>query len=179
MNVGIDNIIYPLDEFYAARGEAPPEIASVRPEEMPEPDRTLLVHQTDMTSTLEKFYGESLHIHALASHLRGDDYFRMVVLVLDQSKRRIELGAIKINLALFSDAARTEILREWEPLGHILSRHDIVFSSRPAAFLRLEADLLIASALHVKSGVTLFGRRNVLLDTSERPLAEIVEILPR
>ena len=170
--------IYPLDESYAARGEAPPAVDRVEPDEVPEPYHSLLVHKTDMTSTLEKFHGEKLHIEILARDVRENEYCREVVLVLDGMKKRVEFGAIKINLNLFPAEARQEILRAQQPLGRILGLFNIPFASRPVSFLRLTSDKFIDTALQLQWPQLLYGRRNSLVDAQERPLAEIVEILP-
>jgi chorismate-pyruvate lyase len=144
---------------------------------VPEPFHKLLVHQTDMTSTLENFYGDQLHIEVLARHVVENEYFREVALVLNGSRKRVEFGAIKIILDLFPMEAREEILRERQPLGRILAAFDVVFSCRPKAYLRMASDDFIERALHLKGREFLYGRRNTLLDAWERPLAEIVEIL--
>jgi chorismate-pyruvate lyase len=170
--------IYPLDEFYAERGEAAPAIDRVEPDEVPEPYRSLLDHKTDMTSTLEKFYHETLHIEILARHARETEYCREVVLVLDRRQKRVEFGAIKIFLDLFAREPRQEILRGRQPLGWILNRFNIPFASRPGAFLRLASDIFIDTALQLQGPQLLHGRRNSLVDAREQPLAEIVEILP-
>jgi chorismate-pyruvate lyase len=170
--------IYPLDESYAARGETAPAIDRVEPDEVPEPYHSLLVHKTDMTSTLEKFHGETLHVEILTQGARENEYCREVTLVLDRSKKRVEFGAIKIMLGLFPAEAREEILRAQQPLGRILSLFNIPFASRPGAFLRLESDKFIDTALQLRGPQLLYGRRNSLVDSQGRPLAEIVEILP-
>jgi chorismate-pyruvate lyase len=170
--------IYPLDESYAARGEMAPTVDRVEPDEVPEPQHSLLVHKTDMTSTLEKFHGETLHVEVLTRDLRENDYGREVVLVLDGTKKHVEFGAIKIRLDLFPAEAREEILRAQQPLGRILSLFNIPFASRPGAFLRLTSDKFIDTALQLRGPQLLYGRRNSLVDAQERPLAEIVEILP-
>jgi hypothetical protein len=170
--------IYPLDESCAARGEAAPVIDRVEPGEVPEPYHSLLVHKTDMTSTLEKFYGEKLHVEVLTRDVRENEYCREVALVLDRSKKRVEFGAIKIFLDLFPPEAREEILRAQQPLGRILNLFNISFASRPRAFLRLTSDKFIDTALQLQWPQLLYGRSNSLLDARGRPLAEIVEILP-
>jgi hypothetical protein len=119
-----------------------------------------------------------LHIEVLASHMMENDYFRESALVLNGSGKRVEYGAIKIMLDLFPVEARQEILRGHLPLGRILAVFGIAFASRPRAFLRMASDEFIARALNLKERQILYGRRNTLLDTWERPLAEIVEILP-
>ena len=145
---------------------------------VPEPCKTLLVHQNDMTPTLEKFYGRDLHLQVLGRRKKTDVYFREVVLRLDGSDRAVEFGAIKINLALFTPATREKILNEHLPLGHILAEDAVPHASRPRAYLRLASDKLINEVLGLTGAHVLYGRRNTLFDPQQRPLAEIVEILP-
>jgi len=101
-----------------------------------------------------------------------------VTLVLDHSPKPVEFGAIKIILDLFPNEAQQEILNEERPLGKILTERNIAFASKPRAFLQIAADSFIQSALLLDAGATLYGRRNTLVDAWDRPLAEIVEILP-
>jgi chorismate-pyruvate lyase len=169
---------YPLDEFYSLAGLPLPEIDQIRGEEMPEPYRSLLVHQNDMTPTLEKFHGGKIHVHVLRREQRNGFYFREVVLEKDADDAPVEFGAIKINLSLFEPKARQLILGEREPLGHILADCAVVHSSRPKAYLKLLADDLIGETLRVSRRTTLYGRRNTLFNPQQQPLAEIVEILP-
>jgi chorismate-pyruvate lyase len=170
---------YPLDDFYAARRLPLPAIQQVQPDEIPEPARQLLVHDKDMTSRLEAFHKRKIHIRVAARHTRGNEYFREVALELDGSLKPVEFGAIKIVLDLFPVEAREEILGETRPLGRILHACGLEFSSRPGAYFRLTADNFIGGVLKLTGKrQILFARRNTLLDAWERPLAEIVEILP-
>ena len=170
---------YPLDEFYALANRELPVIEQMPGESVPEPYRQLLVHQYDMTPTLEKFHGDRVHLKVISRQTRGDFYFREVVLFTERTRTPVEFGAIKINLALFPAAARRHILEEKEPLGTILGEDHIGHSSRPKAYLRLEPDAFIREALQLDAGkLALYGRRNTLFDPQQRPLAEIVEILP-
>jgi hypothetical protein len=169
---------YPLDDFYAARRMAMPAITAVGPDEVPEPQRSLLVHDKDMTSRLEAFHKRKIHVRVVARRRQGNDYFREVALELDGSLKPVEFGAIKITLGLFPVEAQEEILREERPLGRILHSFGVAFSSRPRAYLRVKADAFIGGALNLAGGPLLFGRRNTLLDAWEQPMAEIVEILP-
>ncbi len=171
-------IAYPLDDFYAQQNLPLPRIDAVDGKDVPEPYKSLLVHGDDMTPTLEKFHGAEVHLTVMRRQQRGDFYFREVVLTLDGTNRPIEFGAIKMNLTLFSPAARKLILEEREPLGHILRDCAVAHASRPKAYLRVESDDFINSALQLTGRHTLYGRRNTHFDTQNRPLAEIVEILP-
>lgn len=171
-------IAYPLDDFYARAHITLPPIKQVRPEDVPEPYRTLLVHHDDMTPTLESFHGQTIHIRVLRSETREVYYFREVVLLLDTTGEPVEFGAIKINLSLFPTQARKLILEEHEPLGHILKSRAISHTSRPKAFFQIAPDPLINEALSIEAPMILYGRRNTISDSHQRPLAEIVEIIP-
>ncbi len=170
--------IYPLDEFYAAQNLSLPIIGRIKAREMPAPYRSLLAHEREMTFTLEAFHRGKIHIHAMAHHTNENEYFREVVLELDRLNRPVEFGAIKINMDLFPAEARQEILREHCPLGRILGAFSIAVASRPRAYLRVASDDYINKALRLEGIHFLYGRRNTLLDNWERPLAEVVEILP-
>lgn len=168
----------PLEEIYATRGLPLPPVARVTPKEMPEPARTLLVHNSDMTSTLENFYHDRLRVRVLGSRAAGFKYFRGVALNLEGNGRLVEFGATKVNLNLLPAAAQDEILREEQPLGRILAVCGVRFASRPAGYLRVLADEFIRHTMGLEGVHTLYGRRNTLWDAWDRPLAEIVEILP-
>lgn len=172
------SLVHPLNDFYAQAGLHLPPLTQVDAQAMPEPYRSLLVHRDDMTPTLEKFHGAKLHLRVLGRRRKGEQYYREVVLVLDGSEQPVEFGAIKINLNLFQPAVREEILAERRPLGHLLEEYDVRHRSQPRAFLRLASDQLINDALNLSGAQLLFGRCNSLLDEQDRPLAEIVEILP-
>jgi chorismate-pyruvate lyase len=170
--------VHPLDEFYAAAGQPLPPFAEIEGEAVPEPYRSLLVHKNDMTPTLEKYHGFGVHLDVLGRRRKGNAYFREVILRLDGTDQPVEFGAIRINLARFTAAARKEILAERLPLGHILEEFKIPHTSRPRAYLRLATDKLISRVLEMTGAHVLYGRRNTLYDPQQRPLAEIVEILP-
>ena len=169
---------FPLDSFYARAGLPLPKLEPVDPAKMPEPYRSLLVHNNDMTPTLSAFHARIIHLRVLSREHRDGYYFREVVLVADGSNQPVEFGAIRIHLAQFAPAARRHILDERIPLGELLRVHAVTHSSRPKAFFRLKADALIRNALGLTRPERLYGRRNSLLDTTERPLADVVEILP-
>jgi hypothetical protein len=171
-------IAFPLDDFYSRAGLQLPAIETIEPASMPEPYRSLLVHNNDMTPTLSAFYARLIHLRVLSRQQRDDFYFREVLLLADGLKPPIEFGAIRINLARFPATTRRHILAERAPLGHLLRVHSVPHSSRPKAFFQLQADPLMISALELAGPRVLYGRRNTLLDADHGSVAEVVEILP-
>lgn len=174
----LPSVAYPLDEFYLRSKLTLPPLDQVDGQALPEPYRTLLFHQNDMTSTLENFHKAGIHLRLISRERRGEDYFREVVLVLDGSEKAVEFGAIQIHLDRFPEAARQAILAEKFPLGHLLKDFSIAYLSRPQAFLRIASDKTINRLLGLTGAHLLYGRRNTLLNPDGQPLAEIVEILP-
>jgi len=171
-------LLYPLDEFYSQAGWSLPSVYQLEGADVPEPFQQLLVHENDMTPTLEAFHGGQLSVRVLMRRLEGDTYARHVLLTLNGSQAPVEFGAIIIHLQHLPAEARDDILAEWRPLGAVLAAHHIEHTSHPLAFLAVTADDRMKEALHLNGTPTLYGRRNVLRDVHGNVLAEIVEILP-
>ena len=177
-NTRVLDLLMPLLYFYNQDELPLSPVEFIEGEAMPQPYRSLLVHQHDMTSTLENFYQRAIHLRVVSREQRGEEYFREVVLLLDGSDQAVEFGAIKINLARFPESVRQHILEERRPLGSILNECALAYVSKPKAFLRIASDKLISGLLNLTGTHVLYGRRNTLFDLEEQPLAEIVEILP-
>ncbi|RME91339.1 MAG: hypothetical protein D6766_12040 [Verrucomicrobia bacterium] len=170
--------LFPLDEFYRREGRALPRVERVRPEAIPEPERSLLVHDNDMTPTLEAFHGGDIHIEVWGREVQGSDYFREVVLRLDRDQRPVEFGVNRIHLDRFGSRERRLILDEYVPLGRILHLGRVPHRGGPRAFLKVWPDDLMRRALGLAGPVALYGRRNTIVNAAGEPLSEIVEILP-
>ena len=172
-------LTHPLDEFYRLAKRPLPGIEPVDGAALPEPYRSLLVHERDMTSTLGQFHGDDIGIKVLHRHNGGDAYYREVLLLAKRSQRPVEYGAIKIHLGQFPGPARDAVTGAGAPLGQLLHDYGIGHLSRPSGFLRVECNDHIGGLFGLDEQPVLFGRRNTLYDaTAEHRLAEIVEILP-
>lgn len=170
--------VQPLDEFYLRQGRPLPAFRVITGDDMPEPYRSLLVHERDMTRTLEQFHGSPIHLRVISSYREGDAYWRESVLELNGSGQPVEFGAIKIQLAALPEECRRLILAEYLPFGGILNDAGVRYTSRPSAFLRFEADGFMAESFGLTKGGHLYGRQNTLRNEAGNVLAEIVEILP-
>jgi chorismate-pyruvate lyase len=172
------DLFYPLNEFYAEAGLPLPSVTPVGPEEIPEPCRSILVHDVDMTPTIESTFGESVDLKVLKHSLRGNVFSREIALILRQRDVAVVFGAIKIYLEYFPGKARALVLEMKQPLGTILAAERVAHSSHPSGYFRVTADGLINRALNLNNSAILYGRRNVLSDSSHRTLAQVLEILP-
>ncbi len=169
--------IQPLARFYQEAEIELPEVAVIPGEQMPEPQKSLLVHSRDMTTTLEKFHGGRCHLRVLKCSQDSNSYSRLVVLELEDGKP-IEFGAITIFLDAFSEETQAAIRTERKPLGAILHEDKVGHYSRPQAFFQLRSDELMQRELCLMDAQVLYGRCNQLFDEGGVLLAEIVEILP-
>ncbi len=173
-----DEDVYPLSEFYKRAQRPLPRLDVIEGHQMPEPFRSLLVHQGDMTPTLEQHYGSDIHLRVLHRERKGSIYVREVVLHLDRDGRAVEYGANRIDLDLFAPELKELILAERIPLGHLLHEYRVPHTSRPTAYLRLQTDSFMAQALGIEEGEVVYGRKNTLWSPSHQAISEIVELLP-
>ena len=174
----ITSLLYPLTDFYAQAGAESPVVEVIDGPAMPQPYRRLLVHDRDMTPTLEEFCGGPVHLEALRVRRAPEALYRQVLLVPDAGGSPVEFGAIRIELAPFGEKPRELIAGCRKPLGAILRDFQIPHASRPTAFFMVQPDAVIRDALGLENGPTLYGRHNVISDPQDRVLAEVVEILP-
>lgn len=173
-----EDFAFPLSEFYARTGQALPRMEIIPADDVPEPYRSLLVHERDMTSTLERFHDSEIYIKAQGAGQRDGKYFREVVLHLASGDTPVEFGANCVHLSLFPAEARRMILRERIPLGRILKDQAIPYSIRVPLFFRIEPDGLICRSLNLTLPILLYGRQAVICDSQQRPLSQVIEILP-
>jgi chorismate-pyruvate lyase len=173
-----ENLLEPLDYFYRGSGVPIPPAVETEGEHIPQPYRSLLVHESDMTPTLEAFHRQRIHLGLLNREVRGDVMLRQVVLLRDTDERPVEFGAIRIQLNHLPPEARRLVLEARLPLGRVLQDFLIEHRSQPVAYFSVQADALIGAALEGPIRERLYGRRNKLLMPSGEVLAEVVEILP-
>ncbi len=176
-STGREDRLAPMREFYAAIGRPLPAARFLRGDAMPQPARSLLVHDDDMTPTLERWHKVELTLRTLDRHESASTLSRMVVLESIDDATPAEFGMIRIHLDRFDDEARREITGCRVPLGTILNRRGIAHTCHPSAYFAVTSDELINDALGLAAATTLYGRCNVLLNEAGRPLAEVVEIL--
>lgn len=176
MNLSPD-LLHPLSLFYVEAHTPLPRIEAVAPDQVPQPYHRLLVHDDDMTPTLERYYRQPLTLSVLMVHHKETAISRQVTLVTQTSRQPVEFGAIQIELAHFNAETRQAIRACRAPLGAILRDHAIPHRSRPNGFLRVWSDTLMNEALKLVESQNLYGRRNRLLTHDGRTLAQVVEIL--
>ena len=169
-------ILHPLTEFADDPGGVETFEIDGRP--MPEPYRGLLVHERDMTSTLERFHREKPTLEVLAKRRSETSLFRQVLLRGARSNRVVEYGAIRIELEALSAQARWAVLEGLRPLGAILADYRVPYVSRPHSYFGVHPGSRLQEILGLTAPGMLYGRKNFLRAPSGDVLAEVVEILP-
>ena len=177
MTNGDRELLFPLSEFYKRSGTEMPEVEIIDGDAIPEPYKRLLVHNDDMTSVLQNFHKQSIHLRLIEYFEEQNRVLRKVAL-LGEDEKPVESGAIEINLLLFPENAKRDILDSRLPLGAILRKYEVPYSSRPECFFKIQSDAFIGQALNLSESHLLYGRINHLVDSSGESLARVVEILP-
>ena len=175
--VSAHGILYPLDVMYAQTGIDGPAAKRTTPDRIPPPYSTLLVHEKEMTATLEQYFGGRVAVRALSTSTKGRSYFRRVLLVMEQSGRPVAMGAVRIQLDVFSVRTRARILRRQEPLGRILRDAGINYGSHPTAFLEITPNSDMLGVFWMPERRTLYGRQTQVTLGDDK-IGDIVEILP-
>lgn len=171
-------LLYPLDAAYRRAGIDPPSAHAVAAEAIPPPYRSLLVHENDMTVTLERYFGGRIVLRPLGVFTRGRSYFRRVLLVHEETGQPVEMGAIRIRLDAFDAALRGKVLRNEVPLGRILRDGRVDCRSVPKAFLEIAPNPEIMGVFWMREARPLYGRRTEIVREG-RKIGDIVEILPQ
>ena len=173
----LPSALHPLDLAYARAGLEPPAAKAIGPDAIPQPYRSLLVHQRDMTLTLEAHFGGRVVLRPLSTFTSGPWYYRRVLLAQEYSGRPVEMGAIRIRLAALPRKVQGEIRRNVVPLGRILRDGGVDFTSMPREFFAVVPNPEMMGVFWMREARTLYGRRTeVLLDG--RAIGDIVEVLP-
>ena len=169
--------LHPLAIAYARAGLEPPAATPIAPDAIPQPYRSLLVHQRDMTLTLEAHFGGRVALRPLATFTIGAWYYRRVLLAQEYSGRPVEMGAIRMDLGAFSKRVRAQILANEVPLGRILRDVNIEFKSEAKIFLEVKPNSEMMGVFWLREPRTLYGRQTEMIYRA-KPIGDIVEVLP-
>ena len=170
-------MLFPLDVVYARSGVALPQVTAIDPADIPPPYRSLLVHQVDMTLTLERHFGGRVALRPLATFTRGLWYFRRVLLTQEYTGRPVEMGAIRIKIGAFPERIRRQILKNDVPLGRVLRDGGVKYESRPKTFLAVTPNPEMMGVFWMREPRTLYGRRTEIVQNGVK-IGDIVEVLP-
>ena len=174
----IASLLDPSETADAGAEDIAAGIEDIEPDALPEPSRSLLVHERDMTGTLAAFWGSPIELRPLRVHREGEVLYRQVVLIATNKRIPVEAGAIRIHLDRFPPEALGEITGNRRPLGAILAEYRIPYTCSPRGFFRIPTNRFLREAFGDVRDTMHYGRRNRLVNPAGELLAEVVEILP-
>ena len=170
-------LLYPLDLVYQRAGIDLPHVEEVQPGDIPLPYRSLLVHDSDMTLTLERHFGGRVMLRPLSTFTNRGSYFRRVLLVQEYAGQPVEMGAIRMELDAFGEKIRQQIVKNEIPLGRILRDGRFQYKSRVKAFLQVTPNAEMMGVFWMREPRVLYGRRTEIM-RHDAKIGDIVEVLP-
>jgi chorismate-pyruvate lyase len=176
-SVPSNGVLFPLDLVYSRSGVELPKAAPIDADDIPLPYRSLLVHSTDMTLTLERHFGGRVVLRPLSTFRQGPWYFRRVLLAQEYTGRPVEMGAIRIRIGSFPERIRKQILRNDIPLGRLLRDGGVQYQSLPKMFLSVTPNPEMMGVFWMREPKTLYGRRTEMMHNGTK-IGDIVEVLP-
>lgn len=153
-----------------------PDHELISADEMPEPFRTLLAHESHMTVTVEAYHGDLVDVRVLARHRDESYYSRKIILTLQQTGRVVLFGIIRINLEYCAPAVRARILSERTPLGRILIEHNVLRRIEPTAYFKVQPQPEQLAWFGLEEARPMYGRLGFIY-CDERPAVELLEIV--
>ena len=168
-----------LREAFARQGATTPDLQRLEGDRVPEPFRSLLVHDSDMTSTLQRFHGFRPGLRCLHVRERDGILEREVLLCREgDGTSPVEYGVIRIRLASLAEPVRESIREGRVPLGGILDESGVPHRCRVEEYFRLAAASFLDRLLEDGRREWRYGRLNRLRTGSGALIAEVIEILP-
>jgi hypothetical protein len=154
----------------------PPEHELLAPDALPQPYRSLLVHEHHMTVTVEAHYGSLVDVVVLARRRDGDSYARKILLKLQSDGRIVQSGIARVRLDFCSEPVQQAILAERTPLGRILIEHDVLRRIEPTAFFRVRPGPYLRNWFGRPDPFETYGRLGII-HCDGQPAIDLLEVL--
>jgi chorismate-pyruvate lyase len=152
------------------------EFDIIDPAEMPQPYRSLLVHEHHMTVTVEAHHGSSVDVQVLEKRRDGDSYARKILLAKQSDGRVVQFGLVHIWLNYCSPEVRAELLAEQTPVGRILINHNVLRRIEPTDYLRAMPGPEMMQWFGLQAPEAAYGRL-ALIHCDGKPAIELLEIV--
>ncbi len=148
----------------------------VSADQVPEPYKTLLVHEHHMTVTVEAHHGSLVDVRILARRHEGDSYARKILLALQSTGKIVQFGIVRVHLEYCTVLVREAIIAGKTPLGRILIEHDVLRRIEPTAFLQITPGAEMMRWFGVAKTPPTYGRL-ALIHCDGQPAIELLEIV--
>lgn len=148
---------------------------------VPAPYDSLLDHNAHMTVTVESHYGESVDVvvHRCQTNTEANGkqwYAREITLVTSQSKRIVQYGIVRLNIAALAPEVWQQIESQQIPLGRVLIQHNVLREVQLCGLWQVKAGPSLAKRMSLNVGDRLYGR-TALIYCDGAPAIELLEIV--
>ena len=149
----------------------------VAADDVPEPYRTLLVHEEHMTVTLETFHRRPVCLNVLDVRRRENDYARKLLLTAGEGGPIILAGIMRFRLEYADDAVRDAIVAARTPLGRLLVENNVLRRIQTHEFLRVDLSRGLGARFQASDDSRYTYGRLAVIFCDERPAVELLEVV--
>ena len=142
---------------------------------VPEPYKSLLVHESHMTVTMENYHKSSVDVRILDLKHEGNIYSRKIVLVKSGTDEVVQFGIVRFDFQYVTDVVREEILAGKIPLGRVLINHNVLRHIDLGAVLRITLGPGLAELFQMEPGGVTYGRMATIF-CNQQPAVDLLEI---
>lgn len=142
---------------------------------VPEPYRTLLVHNEHMTVTMEQYHRCGVDVRILDHRHDGNVYSRKILLLKSGTETVVQFGIVRFDFSFVTDAVREEIIDGDAPLGRVLINHNVLRHIDLGALLRVKAGESLAKYFGMNAGEFTYGRLATIF-CNQNPAVDLLEI---
>lgn len=142
---------------------------------VPEPYKSLLVHEHHMTVTMENHHQTQVDVKVLDSRLDGEQYSRKILLLKSGTDSVVQFGIVRFNFEYVTRGVKEEILAGEIPLGRVLITHNVLRHIDLGAIVRLTLGPAGADYFACKEKTVTFGRLATIF-CNNKPAVDLLEV---
>jgi len=159
-------------------------------DEIPQPQRNLLNHESHMTVTVEAFHRGPVDVHvnrtrfgvAVGDDFRGEQierarwYAREITLHRHRDGVPVQYGIVRLNIELLAPPVWEQIRSQQTPLGRVLIDHQVLRELELCGLWRITAGPALSDLLAIERSTCVYGR-TARIHCDNQPAIELLEIV--
>jgi hypothetical protein len=142
---------------------------------VPEPYKSLLVHEHHMTVTMEQHHNCTVDVEVLAELLEGESYAREIILRNHATRQVVQYGLIRFDFQYVTKSVKDQILAKQTPLGRVLILHNVLRHIDLGAILELKTGPRLTDIFECPPGSKTYGRLATIF-CNNKPAVDLLEI---
>ena len=144
--------------------------------DIPEPQKSLLDHESHMTVTVEKYHSAAVDVQVLRKNHQELTYAREIVLTRQTDQQVVQYGIVRLNLGYLSEQVREEIEGEKVPLGRVLIEHNVMRQVKLLSLYEVQPGPALLKTFGVAPETRCYGR-TAMIFCNDQPAIELLEIV--